>query len=53
MSEPKTKYSYSRSEIDVATTGDILGHEHYETTRIYSNTYKEHLKRAVNRASVK
>lgn len=38
--------------VDVATTGDILGHEDYETTRIYSHTYKEHLKRAVNRVSV-
>ena len=40
------------SEIDVATTGDILGHEDYETTRIYSHTYKEQLKRAVNRVRV-
>lgn len=34
--------------VDRATVAEIIGHESEKTTKIYSHTYKEHMKKAVN-----
>ncbi len=39
--------------VDRATVGEILGHEDEKTTRIYSHTYKEHLKKSMNLVGIK
>lgn len=39
--------------VDRTTLGDILGHEDEKTTRIYSHTYKAHLKNSINRLEIK
>ena len=47
------RYYLQIKGVDRATAGEIIGHEDEKTTKIYSHTYAEHMKKVANLVDVK